>query len=299
MQWVFLNGELVEEGSAAVPALDRGLLYGHGLFETMRAYDGHPFRLEEHYSRLCRGARLLGVEVPLALPELREAIATLLRRAALSDAYLRLTVTAGMPPGPDGARRGQGAQVLLQARQPAGYPEETYRRGMAAVTSQTRRNETSPLCGVKSLNYLDNLLARDEARRQGAEEALLLNSRGLGAEGSASNLFLVRDACLTTPSVSSGALPGVTRAAVLELATEAGLEPQEAAIEPSAVLEASEVFLTNSLMEVMPLTRLDGQPIGAGRPGPVTRRVLDLYRRSALAGALPARAADAPPQTGE
>ena len=274
MRWVFVNGELVEEAAARVPALDRGLLYGYGLFETMRSYGGHLFRLQEHYRRLCEGAALLGLETPLSLPALREAIRAVLERNGLTDASLRLTVTAG----PSDATEPSKAQVVLFARGPTDYPEALYERGMAAVISPIRRNETSPLSRVKSLNYLDNLLAREEARRQGADEAVLLNSQGFVAEGSASNVFLVKGNELLTPSVQSGALPGITRQVVLELAPAAGLGSKEAEIEPEALSEAGEAFLTSSLKEVMPLTMLDGRPLGSGRPGPVSKRLRRLYR---------------------
>jgi branched-subunit amino acid aminotransferase/4-amino-4-deoxychorismate lyase len=148
---------------------------------------------------------------------------------------------------------------------------------MAAVVSSIRRNETSPLSAVKSLNCLDNLLAREDARRRGADEAILLNTRGLVAEGSASNLFLVEGGRLLTPSIESGALPGITRQAALELASAAGLEAAESGVEMQALWDAPEVFLTNSVMEVMPLTMLDGRPVGSGEPGPVTERLGQMY----------------------
>src|SRR4030042_933633 len=205
MRWVFVNGELVEGPAARVPALDRGLLYGYGLFETMRSYGGHVFRLEQHYRRVGGGAALLALEVPISFPALGEAVAAVLERNRLADTSLRLTLTAG----PSEATEPSRAQVVLFAGEPTEYPEALYERGMAAVTSRIRRNETSPLSSVKSLNYLDNLLAREEARRQGADEAVLLNSQGFVAEGSASNVFLVRNGVLLTPSVQSGALPGL------------------------------------------------------------------------------------------
>ena len=276
MEWVFLNGRFVEGGEAAVPALDRGLLYGYGLFETMHSYGGRVFRLEEHYRRLSEGAAVLDLPPALTLDDLRAAIDTLLERNGLGDAYLRLTVTAG--PAPDDG--GASPSVLLVARPLSGYPSALYRRGMAAVTSATRRNEASPLSRVKSLNYLDNLLAREEARRKGADEAILLNTRGLVAEGSASNVFLVSDGRLLTPGLDSGVLPGITRAAVLELAREAGIACAEGEVATEALVQAAEAFLTNSIMGVMPLTRLDGRPIGSGRPGPVAGAIRRLYART-------------------
>ncbi len=288
MRWIFLNGELVQRPAAQVSALDRGLLYGYGLFETMRSYGGRVFRLEEHYSRLCHGAARLAMDVPLSLSQLGEAVEAILKRNDLTDAYLRLTVTAGPPS--DAAGRAGEAALFLFARPLADYPPALYGRGMAAVVSSVRRNETSPLSRIKSLNYLDNLLAREDARRHDADEAILLNTRGFVAEGSASNVFLVqqgRPACpvgrLLTPGVESGVLPGIARRAVLELAPAAGLEAIESEVGLSAFENASEAFLTNSIMEVMPLTSLDGRPVGSGRPGPVTERLHRLYRELAAA----------------
>jgi len=273
MEWVFLNGRFVERGEAAVPALDRGLLYGYGLFETMRSYNGRVFRLDAHYRRLSEGAVALGIPLALTLDDLRAAVETLLERNSLPGARIRLTVTAGPVPDDGGA----SPSILLVARPLSGYPPDLYQRGMAAVTSATRRNEASPLSRVKSLNYLDNLLAREEAQRKGADEAILLNTRGLVAEGSASNVFLVGSEGLSTPGIDSGALPGITRAAVIELAREAGIACAEGEVEAATLAGAAEAFLTNSIMGVMPLTRLDGRPIGGGRPSPTTRAISRLY----------------------
>jgi branched-chain amino acid aminotransferase group I len=273
MEWVFLNGRFVERREAAVPALDRGLLYGYGLFETMRSYGGRVFRLEGHYRRLSEGAAVLDLPPALTLDELRATVDALLESNGLADAYLRLTISAG--PAPDDG--GASPSVLLVARPLSGYPPDLYQRGMAAVTSATRRNEASPLSRVKSLNYLDNLLAREEARRKGADEAILLNTRGFAAEGSASNVFLVSDGRLLTPGLDSGVLPGITRAAVLELAQEAGIACAEGEVEATTLAGAAEAFLTNSIMGVMPLTRLDGRAVGGGGPGPTTRAIRHLY----------------------
>ena len=280
MRWIFVNGEVVERSTARVSALDRGLLYGYGLFETMRSYGGRVFRLAEHYRRLCDGASRLAMAVPLSLDDVGGAVDAVLVRNDLADAYLRLTVTAGTPPNAAGPA-GDAAAVLV-ARPLTDYPPDLYRRGMAAVVSPVRRNETSPLTRVKSLNYLDSLLAREAARRRGADEAILLNTRGLVAEGSASNLFLVEGGRLLTPSIESGALPGITRQAALELASAAGLEAVESGVEMQALWDAPEVFLTNSVMEVMPLTTLDGRPVGSGEPGPVTERLGQMYRELVL-----------------
>jgi branched-chain amino acid aminotransferase group I len=271
VSWVYLNGGLVEAERAVLPALDRGLLYGYGLFETMRSYGGRVFRLAEHYRRLEAGADLLAMPVPLTLGALEEATDATLARNGLPDARLRLTVTAG-------PEIGGGSSVVLFTREVTEYPPELRRRGMAAVVSGVRRNETSPLARVKSLNCLDNLLAREEARRSGAGEALLLNTRGFIAEGATSNVFLVRDGALLTPAVEAGALPGITRQTVLELAGEGGVAVEEADVSPGDLTTADEAFLTNSVMEVMPLVSVGGRPVGRGRPGPLTERLAALYR---------------------
>jgi branched-chain amino acid aminotransferase group I len=275
--WVYVNGELAEREAAVVSAFDRGLLHGYGLFETMRSYRGRVFRLEQHYQRLTEGAAILDIPLPLSLDDLHAAIDALLERNALPDARIRLTVTAGPV-----AQAGEATpSALLVAGPPTDYPPELYERGMAAITSAIRRNENSPLSRVKSLNYLDNLLAREEARRMGADHAILLNTQGLVAEGSSSNVFLSNGEELVTPNIESGALPGITRAVVIEVAREAGLSVREAEVAPERLSAAKEAFLTGSIMEVMPLTRLDGAPIGDARPGPLTGLLCRLYSRLA------------------
>jgi branched-subunit amino acid aminotransferase/4-amino-4-deoxychorismate lyase len=276
MQWVFLNGQIIESDRAAIPALDRGLLHAYGLYETMRSHNGRVFRLDAHYRRLSEGAAALDIPLPLTLDDLRAAIDALLERNGLPDARIRLTVTAG--PAPESGE--EHISSLLVAIPLTDYPPQLYERGMAAITSATRRNETSPLSRIKSLNYLDNLLARAEARRRGADRAIMLNTQGLVAEGCSSNLFLLQGERLITPSIDSGALPGITRAAVLELAQEAGIACLEGEVEPSMLGDASEAFLTGAIMGVMPLTRLDGRPLGSGQPGAMTIRVRRLYEQA-------------------
>lgn len=277
MQWVFVNGGFVESDEARVPALDRGLLYGYGLFETMRARCGRVFRLDEHHRRLSQGALALGIALPLAVDDLRTAIEEIARRNALEDARVRLTVTAG----PTRETGSAAPSVLLTAAPVSDYPRELYEKGMAAITSAVRRNETSPLSRIKSLNCLDNVLARDEARRRGADHAILLNTQGLVAEGSSSNLFLAQGDRLLTPTIASGALPGITRAAVLDLAQGAGIDCTEVEITPEMLAGSDEAFLTGAVMGVMPLTRIDGKALGDGRPGPLTRAIRRLYEQAA------------------
>jgi len=272
-RWLCVGGQLVREREATVPATG-GVLYGYGLFETMRACAGRVFRLAAHEARLREGARVLGLGMPFDMEALRGAIDAVLARNGLAgvDAAVRLTLE-GDPPPADGDAPFSPARWIVSARALTEYPESLYDRGASAVVSHVRRNETSPLSRLKTLNYLDNLLARGAARAAGADEAILLNTRGAVAEGAASNVFIVRGRELLTPPIDAGALPGIARATVLDLAPD----PRESTLTLDDFRTADEAFLTNSLMEVLPLVRLNGAPIAGGRPGPVARLLRQAY----------------------
>jgi len=279
---VYLNGSLIPRSQAKVSALDYGFLYGFGLFETMRAYEGQVFRLESHLSRLVRSAELLGL--PVRVPELKDAVRDTIKANRLSDARIRITISTGegeMPPDPATCQK---PTVLVLAERYQPYPEEVYQRGFRAVISSIRRNSQSPLSRLKSANYLESILARQQARETGVDEAVCLNDKGLLAEASMSNIFLVSDGILRTPGEESGILPGITRGVILELALKLGIKALEEDIRPSELFQAQEVFLTNSLIEVMPLTEIEGKPIAPGRPGALSRRLLAAYRKLALTG---------------
>jgi len=268
---VHLNGSLVPLAQARVAAMDYGFLYGFGLFETMRAYAGRVFLLDRHLARLAGSADRLGIAVDTA--GLECAVADVIRANRLTDARIRLTVSIGEGgPTPDPAGCAQPT-VLVVAGQYRPPPEHVYDAGFRAVISSIRRNSRSPLSGMKTLNYLESMLARQEARAAGADEALFLNERGLLAEASMSNLFLVHGGAVKTPALGCGVLPGVAREAVLELAEGMGIAVVEGEIVPEELSGADEAFLTNSLIEVMPLTQVDGKPVGSGKPGPLTQRL--------------------------
>lgn len=274
---VYLNGSLVPLEQAWISVRDYGFLYGYGLFETVRAYNGHPFRLDEHLERLAAGAAQLGIAVDTAV--LKEAVATTIQANRLREARIRLAVSlgeGGLTPDPTTAGP---PTVLVLASQYQPHPEEVYRRGFCAIISSSLVFSRSPLAGLKTANYLPNLLARREAKAAGADEAIRLNERGLVAEAAMSNIFLVRAGTLLTPGVESGLLPGITRRLVLELAAELGIQTTEADITPEALLSADEAFLTGSLLEIMPLTVVADKTIGNGQPGPVTRRLMAAYRQ--------------------
>ncbi len=269
MTWTYLNGAFFLEDAALVSAADAGLLSAHGVFETFRARSGTVYRLGDHVARMRSGAAVLSIDPPPDLEHLPEIVRELAGRSELPDARVRATLTAG-PPGGHPA-------FVVQARAATDYPDAMYEKGATTVFSPIRRNETSPLSGTKSLNHLDNLLARRQAQAYGALTALLLNTRGAMAEAATANLFIVRDGALLTPPVKDGALPGVTRAAVLELAQANAIAANERSIAPEELLAAGEAFLTGAIMGVMPLVSVDGAAIGGGTPGPVTVQVRDLY----------------------
>ena len=282
---LWVNGELLPAGEAAVDPRDRGFTLGDGVFETMRVRGGAVLRIERHLSRLRAGAAVLGLS-PLPRDEdLADAITRTLAANGLTDAAVRLTVTRGVPksrgllPHPE-----PSPSLVVHAEPFTGYPAELYDRGARAVVGSILRNEHSPLARVKSLNYLDNVLARREAEARGADDALLLNTAGGLACASAANLFLLLDGVLVTPSAASGALPGTLRGLVAaELAPRAGLEVVERAVRPEELRAAEEVFLTNALLGIVPLTEVDGLPIGTGGPGSISAELIaDLERSEGL-----------------
>ena len=274
---VYLNGSLVPLSQARLSPFDWGFLYGYGLFETMRAYSGRIFRLEKHLARLSRSAKFLGIDSE-STANLGKALYDTLQANNLSDARIRLTLSGGEgEPVPDPLAP-RTPTLLIIARNYTPYPRQVYEQGYKAIVSDIRRNTQSPVSAMKSLNYLDNLLARREARLAGVDEAILLNEQGFLAEGSTSNIFLMSDNTLLSPSQDSGILPGVTREVVLELAHSLGVEAVEREIAPEELLQADEAFLTNSLIEIMPLTQVSGQNIGSGIAGAVTRRLMNAYK---------------------
>ena len=274
---VYLNGSLVPRSKASISALDYGFLYGYGLFETMRAYGGQVFRLDRHLKRLLHSAEIL--KLPTGTIDLKKEIMDTIQANELSDARIRVAISMGegeMVPDSSTCNK-PTVLVLAGGYQP--YPEQVYQKGFRVVVSSIRRNSGSPLSRLKSANYLESILARQEARAAGANEALCLNDRGFLAEASMSNIFLVTNGILRTPRQESGILPGITRETILELAPPLGINTLEDNISLDEFSQAQEAFLTNSLMEVMPLTEIDEKPVGSGRPGNVTQTLMTAYRK--------------------
>jgi branched-chain amino acid aminotransferase len=275
---VYLNGNVIEESAALIPAGDRGVLFGDGIFETMRAYNGKPFRMDRHLERLRAGCRELRFSGAPGGAEIAAAIAELYRLNVVSgDAYIRVTLTGGFFDGNRSLERSGAPNVHIIVKPFEGYPRGWYERGMRVVVSSVRSNEGSPLSRIKSVNYLDNLIAKQEARDRGADDALMLNSSGYLAEGASANLFLVRRGKLATPGVECGLLPGVTRETVMELCEEYGLVCETAFLVLDDLLGADEAFFTVSTGEIVPVAEVEGTSIGFKCPGPITIRLSAAY----------------------
>jgi branched-chain amino acid aminotransferase len=274
---VYLNGRLVQRSRATISALDYGFLYGFGLFETMRAYKGKVFRMDKHLSRLATSAKMLDLFIDEM--ELKDAAMNTIRANKLGNARVRITVSPGegaINADPHTCRK---STVLVMAEKYIPYTEQVYRDGFRAIISSFRRNSQSLLSGLKSTSYLMSVMAKQEARLDGADEAICLNEKGLLAEASMSNIFIVAGGILRTPGLESGILPGITRQVVLELAYQMGINCFEGDIELDDLYKAEETFLTSSLLEVMPLTGVNDRCIADGRVGNITRKLITGYKR--------------------
>lgn len=278
--YVWLNGALRTAAEPMLGAGERGFLYGDGLFETMRLVRGRPFALADHLRRLRNGAATLRIPVPYTDEELGRAAAAVAGACRLAEGALRITLARGPAAGSYDRLDGANPTLLIAVRPLASAAGAVAR----AVTARWRRNPTSPLVSMKTLNYLENVLARAEARTAGAEEALFLNTAGEWTEGTSSNLFVVSGDRVQTPPVEAGLLPGITRAAVLRLGRDLGFTTTETPLPADALRSSEEAFLTGSLRGLVPLVSLDGRPIGAGEPGPVTSALAAAYERLAAGG---------------
>jgi len=275
---VYFNGHLVPRAEAKLSPFDHGFLYGYGLFETMRAYEGHIFRLDRHLTRLRCSAESLGLRAKLDAFDLENACVETLQANKLNDARVRLTITAGEGDMTPDLNTCSNLTVLVAARNFVPLPPERYEQGFKAALSFLRRDSQSPLSRLKCTCYASNILARMEAKAAGCDEAIMLNELGYIAEGSTSNIFLVSGGELSTPSLESGILPGITREAVLEIARDSNIKTVERQVELGELSRAEEAFVTNSIIEVMSLTRFNGEPIGTGKPGKLTRNLMAAYK---------------------
>ena len=271
---IFMNDRLEPEDEARVSVFDHGLLYGDGVFEGLRSYSGRVFRLDAHIDRLWASARAICLEIPMTKEAVAQAVIDTLAANKLTDGYIRLVVTRGAGSLGLDPNRTKHPQVIVIADTISLYPREFYEKGLRIVTAATQRVQSAALSPrIKSLNYLNNIMAKLEGLQAGCVEALMLNHKGEVAECTGDNIFVVRGGRLLTPPPDAGILEGITRNAVMELAHTAGIDCREATLTRHDLYTADECFLTGTAAEVIPVVDIDGRSIGSGVPGPITTRL--------------------------
>ncbi|MFK5924296.1 MAG: branched-chain-amino-acid transaminase [Verrucomicrobiota bacterium] len=276
---VYIDGKLCDEADAKVSVFDHGLLYGDGVFEGIRFYNGRVFKLKEHIDRLFDSSKAIQLTVPCSHEEVSEAVMQTIRANDLQDGYVRLLVTRGVGSLGLNPFLCEKASLIIIASKIALYDEEKYQQGLTVVTCGTRRPAPAALSpSVKSLNYLNNIMAKIEAINAGAEEGVMLNEQGFVAECTGDNIFIVKEGKIYTPPVTAGGLNGITRRVVMDLAREEGFELFEQDLTRYELYTADEFFLSGTAAEVVPVATYDGRQIGSGQIGPVTLRLMEFFR---------------------
>jgi branched-chain amino acid aminotransferase len=280
MSKIHLNGKLVEKHEAVISVYDHGFLYGDGIFEGIRIYHGKVFKLQEHLERLYESARHIDLHIPMDIPTMARAVEDTVHANNKKDGYIRLVISRGVGNLGLDPRKTNNPQIIIIVDDISIYPEEMYEKGMEIITATTIRNIPNALNPrIKSLNYLNNILAKIEANRAGVPEAIMLNHLGEVAECTADNLFLVKNGILKTPAPHCGILEGITRNTVIDLARAEDIEVQECVLTRHDVFIAEECFLTGTAAEVVPVTKCDGRVIGEGKPGKITKLLRERFRK--------------------
>ena len=275
---IYIDGKFFNERDAKISVFDHGLLYGDGVFEGIRAYNGRVFKLKEHIDRLFCSAKAILLKIPMKHSEIVETVLETCRRNKLRNAYIRLLVTRGIGTLGLNPKKCKNPSVIVIVGKIQLYPPEFYERGLEIITVPTVRNLHSALNpAVKSLNYLNNILAKIEANNGGCEEAIMLNSEGFVAECTGDNIFMAKGSKLATPPLAAGALYGITRGVVMDLARENGMTVAEDNLTRYDLFNADECFLTGTGAELIPVVKIDGRVVGTGRPGPITRKLVKKY----------------------
>ncbi|MBI5664086.1 MAG: aminotransferase class IV [Nitrospirae bacterium] len=279
---IYLNNKLVDRDRAIISVFDHGFLYGDGVYETLRAYDGVVFMFDEHLARLFRSASLIDLSIPMSGDAIKKAVYKTVKANGLEEAVIRITVSRGPGPvGLDPALCPEPTFVIFAARFRK-YPEQFYRKGVSIAIADTRRNYSRALDPrIKSLNFLNNIQAKIEAKKKGAYEAVMLNYRGYIAEGTISNIFFIKDKVLCTPSPKTGILDGITRRIILEAARELKIETREGSFRPRDIQGAHEAFISNTTMEVMPVSGIIGLKKFPG-PGDITKLLRKAYKKKVI-----------------
>jgi branched-chain amino acid aminotransferase len=277
---IYIDGKFLDEKRATISVFDHGLLYGDGVFEGIRAYNGRVFKLQEHIDRLFYSAKAILLTIPMSHQELVEAVVATCRRNQIRDGYIRLVVTRGVGGLGLNPNRCKRPSIVIIADKIQLYPEELYERGLDIITVPTVRNLHSAVNpAIKSLNYLNNILAKIEANNAGCEEAIMLNAEGYVAECTGDNIFIIKGKRMLTPPLYAGALYGITRGVVMDLARGEGLDVAETNLTRYDVFNADECFLTGTGAELIPVVKVDGRVIGDGHPGPWTKSLVEKYHQ--------------------
>lgn len=277
---IYISGKFVPQEDAKISVFDHGLLYGDGVFEGLRSYGGKVFRLREHIVRLYESAKAIWLTIPMSQDEMCDAVSESVRVNKIDDGYIRLVVTRGAGTLGLDPNRCSNPQVIIIADAISLYPKELYEKGLEIITVSVQRMHPAALNPrIKSLNYLNNILAKIEGLQAGCIEALMLNHKGEVAECTGDNIFLVRRGALWTPPLEAGILEGITRDAVIECAQAAGIDVRETPLTKHDVYIADECFLTGTAAEVIPVVKVDSRPIGTAKPGPVTRDLEQRFKR--------------------
>lgn len=283
MSKILINGKIVNEKHAKVSVFDRGFQYGDGIFDTMRCYAGKIYMLDEHLSRMYASIKALKIASAIGKLEMKEMIYRCLRANKLKSAYIKVCVTRGEGRFGVGYKDEFRPNIVVVAKEFEGYPAWMHGEGLSAgISKDICVNERSILSKMKTQNFLPYIMSRMLEKGQGYDEAILLNTKGCVAEAATSNIFLVKRSKLTTPSLDSGILPGITRAAVIKIAKRLKISVVEKAVSQKELLAADEVFLTNSLAEVLPVVKINGRRIGSGRPGELTRLLHICYQKEVI-----------------
>lgn len=279
---IYIDGEFLPKAEAKVSVFDHGLLYGDGVFEGIRSYNGRVFKLDEHLERLYDSAKSIMLQIPIPIETMKEKVLETLRLNHLTEAYIRLIVTRGIGDlglDPDKCPK---PTIIIIADKITLYPPKFYEEGLEIVTVSIRRNYAEAINPrIKSLNYLNNILAKIEGKQAGAEEVLMLNAEGYVVECSGDNIFWIKNEVLVTPPVHMGILEGVTRNSVIDLAREAGMRVEERVFTRHDLYIADECFLTGTAAEVIPVVKIDQRSIGDGQPGKITQKLIDAFRQYA------------------
>jgi branched-chain amino acid aminotransferase len=277
---IYISGKLYDKEDAKISVYDHGLLYGDGVFEGMRSYSGKVFRLQQHLDRLWDSARAIWLEIPMTKDDMATAVNDTLATNGIKDGYIRLVITRGAGSLGLDPNRCSNPQVIIIADHIQLYPKEMYEQGLSIVTASTIRNHSAALSPrIKSLNYLNNIMAKIEGLQAGCVEALMLNIKGEVAECTGDNIFIVRKGVLQTPPTDAGILEGITRQAVLEIAADLKIPVEEVPLVRHDIFIADECFLTGSAAEIIPVVKLDSRTIGTGQPGPLTKKLTQRFHQ--------------------